>query len=124
MSDVAITGEREIRCRAVPLSGFVPTVEAAQVHSIVDQAGVAMPHSPSNIDHAISTPSVSPLSKEQVRLIVSGAKGRLQRMILCETPFPSTAKMDTLAQHALDTSINSVLQGTRINGIFLSVFIH
>jgi len=106
------------------LSGFVPTIEAAQVHSILDQVGVAMPHSPLNIDHTISTPSVSPLSKEQVTLIVLEAKGHLQHVILCKTLFPSTAKMDTLAQHALDTSINSVLQGMRINDIFLSVFIH
>ena len=72
----------------MPLSGIIPTATGApgaQGYLIVDQAGAVTPQGPLNANH--TTPLTSPLSDEQVKLIVSEAKGCLWHAILCKTPF-------------------------------------
>jgi len=121
VSDVAITGQRDLRRRAMPSS--LPLSIGApipNVASVTNQVAVTMPQGPPAVSHMVVTPPTSPLDKEQQRLIVSEAKSRLRHFVLCEIPFPSTSEMHTHATRVLETSIDAVLQGLNISLLQIS----
>jgi len=104
---VAVTGQRDLQRRVMPLStNLLPPPIAAPIPnatSVVNQVTTATPQ-------IVATPLTS-LDKEQKNQIISEAKGHLRRVILCEAPFPSMVEMHTYATRALEASIDAVLQG-------------
>ena len=121
VSDVAITGQRDLRRRAMPSS--LPLSIGAPIPndaSVTNQVAVTMPQGPPAVSHMVVTPPTSPLDKEQQRLIVSEVKSHLRHFVLCEIPFPSMSEMHTHATRVLKTSIDTVLQGLNISLLQIS----
>lgn len=115
---MAITGQRDLRRRAIPPSTNLPHPPVGPSipsdTSAINQVAIMLPQGPPVIDHMVVAPPTTPLNEEQHKRIVSDAKNRLQHMILCEIPFPSKLEMQTHATHALEASIDIVLQGLEV----------
>ena len=106
---MAITGQRDLRCREIPLSASAlhPPVGAPIPNNtlVVNKVAVAMPQGPLAISH-VATPPTSPLDEEQKKCIASEAKSRLRQAVLCEIPFPSKLEMHAHATRTLEASID------------------